>query len=82
MTVSVTYTIYDQPGNTITGNWEPGAPAVVFTRTELLTLGPKTTFEQFVENQMRKGLFIKNYQNGSLWIPPHRIEQIEEQRRP
>jgi len=82
MTVSVTYSLLDQPGNTITGEWEPGAPVVTFIRTEVLTLGPKMTFEQFVDNRLRKGLTIKTPEGNQMWIPPHRIERIEEEPRP
>jgi len=80
MTVSVVYSILDQPGNTITGDWEPGKPAATFIRAEPITLGPKITFEQFVENRLRKGLCIKTSDGRNLWIPPHRIETIEEER--
>jgi hypothetical protein len=82
MTVSVTYSIIEVPGNTITGEWEPGKPAATFIRSEPITLGPKTTFEQFVENRQRKGLTIKTPEGMQVWIPPHRIERIEEEPRP
>jgi len=82
MTVSVTYSVLEVPGNTVTGDWEPGKPAAAFVRTEPITLGANMRFEDFVENRLKKGIVIKTPEGMRLWIPPHRIEQIEEEPRP
>jgi hypothetical protein len=79
VTVSVLYSIRETPGNSVTGEWEPGAPAQVFVRSEVLTV-TESDFKGFVKLASVYGVTIKRADGTRFWIPPQRIEQIEEVR--
>lgn len=71
------YVRRDPPGNTVTAEWNPDAPAVVHVEVLRFGLG-KYTFNQFVRNVHQFGLTHKTEAGFYLWIPPHNIERVEE----
>lgn len=77
MTVSITYVVQEPPGNTVTGSWDPTAPAVPFARNAIADT--KLSFDKYVAMVRSLGL-VEETPEGPRWIAPHCIQQIQEER--